>query len=246
MNNHGPNPKKFYDEVMPDKLGGNYEDARWRATQLQHAQYDMTARTIRWHVLHVLKSAANILEVGPGPGTWTKLLLSDNPSASYTLVDISATMLAQARSGLAQNANVTFVESDLLRFSANEKFDGFFSSRAIEYMPDKAAVSGKIASLLSSGAYGAVITKTPKDFFNSLRGRNVSDLHGGQVAPRELTNLLQKAGLEIIGVYAATATLPVIGSAFMNRILFGLMGRFRLFYPLTLLTESYCVVFKKP
>lgn len=206
----------------------------------------MTAQTIHTHVLPILKNASDILEVGPGPGTWTKLLLSSNPNAAYTLVDISATMLARARSELVRNGNITFVENDILCFSADKKFNGFFSSRAIEYMPDKAAVAGTIAALLSRDAYGALITKTPKSLFNRLCGRNVSDLHGGQIAPRELTNLLRVAGLEVIGVYTATTTVPIIGSAFLNRILFRLIWRIPLFYPLTILTESYCVVFKKP
>ena len=113
-------------------------------------------------------------------------------------------------------------------------------------MHDKAAVASKIASLLARGARGAVVTKTPKPLFNRLRGRGIADLHKGQIAPRELTNLLQAAGLEIVGIYTATATVPIIGSAFLNRILFRMIGRLPLFYPLTLLAESYCVIFKKP
>lgn len=241
-----PNPKEFYDTVMIGKLGKNYEFARWGATSLQNAQYDMTAQTVRQYVFPVLKDAAHILEVGPGPGTWTKFLLEANPRATFTLVDISATMLAQARNLLAQSVGITFIESDLLRFSADEKFDGFFSSRAIEYMPDKTAAAVAISSLLSRGAYGAVITKTPKYFFDRLRGRKVADLHRGQVTSCELTNALRTAGLEIIGVHAATATVPLVGSAFLNRIVFQLIRRLPMFYPLTILTESYCVVFKKP
>lgn len=246
MSGHEPNPKEFYDTVMPSKLGDNYESARWGMSPLQSAQYDMTAQTIRQHILPVLKNAEHILEVGPGPGTWTKLLLEANPDAEFTLVDISAAMLAQARAALIQNANVAFVESDLLRFQANEKFDGFFSSRAIEYMPDKTAAAAAISSILSRGAYGAIITKTPKYFFDRLRGRKVADLHRGQISSRELARVLQTAGLEIVGVYAATATVPLIGSVFLNRAVFALIRRLSLFYPFTLFTESYCVIFKKP
>lgn len=246
MSDHRPDPKEFYDRVMTDKLGTDYEVARWGTSLLQNAQYEMTAQTIQQYVLPVLKDAKHILEVGPGPGTWTKLILEANLEAQYTLVDISATMLAQARKAFAQSANMTFVESDLLRFRADEKFDGFFSSRAIEYMPDKTVAASTISSLLSRGAYGAIITKTPKYFFDWLRGRKVADLHRGQIAPCELTNKLRAAGLEVVSVYAATATVPLIGSTLLNRATFSLIRRLPLFYPLTLLTESYCVVFKKP
>ncbi|MEK7101808.1 MAG: class I SAM-dependent methyltransferase [Patescibacteria group bacterium] len=246
MNNNEPNPKEFYDTVMPDKFGKDYESVRWEGTPLQSAQYDMTAEMICTRVLPVLKNATSILEVGPGPGTWTKLLLTANPNARFTLVDISTTMLAQAKRALPQHTAIAFIESDIMQFSTDEKFDGFFSSRAIEYMPDKNVVAAKIFSLLSSGAYGAIITKTPKYFFDRLRGRKVADLHRGQIAPRELMKKLRDAELEIVGVYAATATIPLIGSVFLNRLMFRLIQRLPLFYPLTLLTESYCVVFKKP
>lgn len=230
---------------MPEKLGTDYEAARWKKNSLLSAQHGMAAEAIRRYVLPAAKSAVRIIEVGPGPGTWTKLMLAGNPDAAYTLVDISKEMLGQARGAFLNRKNITFVESDFLAFESQQPFDFFFSSRAIEYMPDKTAVAAKIASLLTRGARGAVITKTPKRFFDRLRGRNVSDLHRGQIAPHELTNLLQAAGLEVVGVYAATVTVPIIGSAFLNRILFRLIRRLPLFYPLTLLTESYCVVFKK-
>lgn len=246
MSSREPNPKEFYDTVMPDKLGKDYESARWGTTPLQSAQYDMTAQTVREHVLPCFRNATRVLEVGPGPGTWTKLLLGANPSAVYTLVDISAVMLMQARNFLQQHRNITFVESDLTQFKTEEKFNGFFSSRAIEYMPDKAAAAATISSLLSSGAYGAIITKTPKYFFDRLRGRKVADLHRGQIAPRELAKKLRDAGLEIVGVYPATATVPFVGSVFLNRLAFRLLQRLSAWYPLTLLTESYCVVFRKP
>lgn len=241
-----PNPKEFYDEVMPGKLGESYEDARWKKNALLSAQYEMAAEAIRRYILPETKRVAHILEVGPGPGTWTKLLLGANSEAQYTLVDISEKMLGQAREALASRANITFVESDFLAFESPQLFDFFFSSRAIEYMPDKAAVASKISSLLTRGARGAVVTKTPKPLFNRLRSRGVADLHKGQIAPRELVKLLQSAGLEVIGVYTATTTVPIISSAFLNRALFRMIRRLPLFYPLTLLTESYCVIFKKP
>lgn len=246
MKDRRPNPKEFYDKVMPGKLGEDYERARWRATPLQSAQYEMTAQTIRQHILPVLTNATRILEIGPGPGTWTKILLEANPKAAFTLVDISATMLARAKAELAHNANVAFVESDLLNFSASEKFDGFFSSRAIEYMPDKAATSGTIAALLSSGAYGAIITKMPKPLFDHLRGRKSGVLHQSQIAPFALSKLLHSAGLRVKRVRMATATVPGVGSALLNRIAFQMLHRLPLVFPFTLFAESYCVVFEKP
>ncbi len=239
------NPRDFYNRVMPDKLGDDYERARWTKTPLVAAQYAMTAETIMDYVVPTLQHAKRILEVGPGPSTWTKLLLHANPNAHYTLVDISNEMLAQARAALSDKANVTFVESDLMTFEGPEQFDGFFSSRAIEYMPDKEMATKKIASHLASGATGVIITKTPKYFFDRLRGRQVSNLHQAQIAPEALSRALTNAGLRVQHVLLVTATVPGFGSVVLNKIAFRLLHRLSLVFPLTLFTESYCIVFKK-
>lgn len=245
MNNHWPDPKKFYDSVMISKFGDNYENTRWKKNAMQEAQYDMTAEMFHLHVLPAAKGAARILEVGPGPGTWTKLLLGANPEAQYTLVDISEEMLEQAREALAGRANVTFVESDFLAFESPQPFDFFLSSRAIEYMPDKAAAASKIASLLARGARGAVITKTPKLLFNRLRGRNIADLHKWQIAPRPLAQTLKETGLRILAIYPVTATVPLFNSATLNRLAYRMLRRFPLIFPFSLFTESYGILFQK-
>lgn len=242
----GPDPREFYNNVVPEKVGCDYETARWRQSPLVAAQYAMTAETITLYAIPVLQKVKSILEVGPGPGTWTKLLLRANPDARYTLVDISKKMIAQAQTALPENVSISFAESDLMAFSSTESFDGFFSSRAIEYMPDKKAAAEKIASLLASGATGMIITKTPKYFFDRLRGRHVSSLHGSQTAPCALANALLNAGLRITCIRTATATVPVLNSPMLNYFAFRLLRRLPLVFPFTLFSESYCIVFKKP
>src|SRR3989344_22805 len=240
-----PDPKKFYDSEMTTKLGIDYEAARWKKNALQAAQYEMTANAIRRHVLPVAKSVTRVLEVGPGPGTWTKLMLEANPEAEYTLVDISEKMLGQARATLIARANITFVESDFLAFESPQPFDFFFSSRAIEYMPDKAAAA-KIASLLASGARGAIITKTPKPLFDRLCGRISTDFHSGQITPRALAHELERAGLHVLSRHPVTATVPGFGFKLLNRLAFRLISPLPLVYPFSFFTESYCIIFQKP
>src|SRR3989344_7588832 len=152
MIDYKPNPKEFYDSVMPSKFGENYEATRWKKTPLLAAQYRMMTDVLNRLIIPNVRQVRRVLEVGPGPGTWTKFLLEANPVAQYTLVDISREMLTQAREALAGRANVAFIESDLLAFESSELFDFFFSSRAIEYLPDKHAAVQKIASLLMPGA----------------------------------------------------------------------------------------------
>ena len=238
-------PKSFYDRTMPEKFGGDYESARWAANPLLRAQYQMLADAVHRQVCPLVAPAARVLETGPGPGTWTKLLLEANPSARYTLVDISHEMLSRAQGALADRTNIDFVESDLLAYESSDPYDFFFSSRAIEYMPDKATAARKIASLLAPGATGAVITKMPKAFFDRVRGRT-SALHVGQIAPDDLVCLLERAGLIVERVRIATATFPGIGSATLNNFVYRLLKQVPLFFPLSLFAESYLVTFRKP
>lgn len=246
MNCTTPNPKEFYDTVMPGKLGADYEGARWLKTPLLRAQYAMTAQTIREHVAPASRNAKRIIEVGPGPGTWTALLLAANDVASYTLVDISREMLSLARGRFSQRSNVSFVESDFLSFESEQTYGYFFSSRAIEYMPDKRRACQKIANLLAPGARGAIVTKMPKPLFDRLRGRFVMPLHGAQIAPRALVRFLRESGLVVDGVRLATATVPLIGSALLNMLAYRFLKHVPLFVPLSLFAESYIVTFKKP
>ncbi len=241
-----PDPRSFYDETMPQKQGGDYEHARWRANPLLAAQYEMTADAVDRVVAPLARGAARVLEAGPGPGTWTKRLLAANAAAAYTLVDISREMIAQARRGLSGHANVTLVEGDFAALEPSEPFDFFFSSRAIEYMPDKEAAMRKVSELLRAGGRGALITKMPKPFFDRLRGRGLRSLHSAQIAPRALVRLLERSGLEVGAVRIATATVPLVGSASLNRWAYRILARLPFMFPLTLFAESYLVTFRKP
>ena len=239
-------PKSFYNEAMPQKYGSDYEAGRWRANPLLAAQYETLADMMRREVMPLVHGAQRVVEIGPGPGTWTKFLLEANPSAAYTLIDISREMLSRAREALKDVPSVAFVESDLLSYEPEGRFDFFFSSRAIEYMPDKRAVCEKIAELLEEGGQGALVTKTPKPLFDRLCGRGNRSLHSGQIAPAELRHLLENAGLKVEKIRIATATVPGLGSATLNRLVYALLKRIPLAFPLTLFAESYLVTFRRP
>lgn len=240
-----PDPKSFYNHTMPGKVGEDYEHARWHATPLLFSQYRMMVDVLTRVIAPMARSAQHVLEVGPGPGTWTTFLLQANPQAKYDLVDISREMLSRASKNLADRSNVSFVESDLLALSSSRPFDFFFSSRAIEYMPDKNAIVQKIASLLVPGARGVIITKMPKPFFDWVCGRTSSSLHGAQVAPRVLVRLFRTHGFAVEKVRIATATVPRIGSASLNRAVYMLLKHIPLFFPFTIFAESYLITFRK-
>ena len=243
---NAPDPKTFYDNVMPKKVRSGYEDARWHANSLLSAQYRMMTDALNRFVVPQVQLVRRVLEVGPGPGTWTKLLLKASSAARYTLVDISQEMLAQARVGLKDYANVQFIERDFLKFESSEPFDFFFSSRAIEYMPDKRATVKKITSLLLPGGRGVIVTKMPKPFFDWMRGRGSRALHGAQIGPATLVGLLRSNGLIIEEIRTTTATVPFIGSASINGLVYRFLRHIPLFFPLTIFAESYLITFRKP
>lgn len=234
------NPKRFYNEMMPAKYGASYEKGRWGRTPLKRAQYAMMERVMRDTVLPFMGIVNRVLEIGPGPGTWTKVLQEQNPGAQYTLVDISSVMLAQAKDGL--DGSVEFIESDWTSFQAGHQYDFFFSSRALEYVTDQREAIARVAHALKPGGRGVIVTKTPKPLFDFLRGRNAA-LHQGQIAPHSLVELLHAQGLTVRAVRLVTATVPGIGSAPLNRFAFYFLSRLPL---IPLFSESYAVFFQKP
>ena len=240
-------PKSFYNHIMPGKPGfvDGYEQARWGANPFLATQYQMARDALQRLVLRHVRVASRILEVGPGPGTWTKVLLEENPAAQYTLVDISSEMLSQARASLSLRKNIVFTESDFAAFTSNKYFDFFFSSRAIEYMPDKAVVARKITEILSPGAYGAIVTKMPKPLFDRVKGRSVDGLHGGQISPGLLRRHIKQSGCVVISVRIATATVPGFRSPSLNMLAYRILRHIPLFFPFSLFAESYVAVFRK-
>lgn len=239
-------PRAFYNDRMPEKQGEDYEHARWHANPLLEAQFQMMTRTLNAFAVPYVKNATSVLEVGPGPGTWTKLLMAANPKAHYTLLDISREMLSRARNALEGVQNIAYIEEDLTTYEPNTQYDFFFSSRAIEYMQDKERAVTVIESLLASGGYGVVVTKMPKGLLYAIRGRKVPEFHTGQISPTRLASLMRKAGLQVESVRIATATVPGFGSPYLNRIAHTILSRLPL-VPLTnLFAESYAIRFRKP
>jgi len=235
-------PKKFYDEVMPQKYGSDYERSRWHADPMVEAQRWMMDGVMRRFVLLHLGSPRHVLEIGPGPGTWTKYLLKAAPDASFTLVDISETMLTQAKASL--NGNIEFIESDWVSFAPAGTYDFFFSSRAFEYVNDKRAALAVVSRSLGVGKWGALITKTPKPLFDLIRGRN-SSLHQGQVSPTTLVRLCREVGLRVHETHLATATVPLLRIPWLNKMIFSVLSHTPFVFPFTLFSESYVVVFEK-
>lgn len=236
--------KEHYDQQVPAETAGHYEVHRWFKTSLDEAAYMLTAAAVQRRLLNLKLEPEKILEVGPGPGTWTKLLLARWPKAHFDLVDISAAMLAEAKLSLPKT-RFKFFEEDFADFKLLGQYDLFFSSRAFEYFDDKEAFVARVSQALKPGGVGFMITKYPHPWLNWLRGRKVPARHGKQVSSLPLSQLLTRSNLKVEGVYPVTVSVPFLHSAWVNKWVGKIFQHLPL-HPLTaLITESYAVKFSK-
>ncbi len=238
--------KAFYNEKMPEKFGDDYEYKRWFITPIQKAGYDLTKLAIQRYVTtNETLNPPRILELGPGAGTWTKLLVLRFPDAYIDLVDISKEMLARAKRAIGENPHVRTIESDILDWTPEGEYQYFFSSRVLEYIHDKNAFCKKIFSALSSGGSGFLITKMPHYERERFLGRKSSELHQGQIAPSALRTALREAGFIDVDCYPVTMSVPLLHSPRLNFLLGKFFGKFTVDPVSMFFAESYCVVFRK-
>lgn len=234
--------KDFYNQSL-QKSSNVYEQDRWFSSSQARAGYHSTRSAVLRYALPLLNNESDILELGPGPGTWTKILLQKAPQARFDLVDISEEMLSQARTNLGNQENISYITSDILDFSPQKQYDFFFSSRIIEYVPQKDQAVKTIAASLRSGAYGYIVTKTPqqKRFFGTAI---TSPVHASQIPGDELAELFEKHHCRILKKVHVTAVFPGLRSGLADRILTSL-SRILPFRLSNIVSESYALVFQK-
>jgi len=233
--------KEYYNSSI--KNNQKYEEKRWFRNEIQKAGYDMTLATIKRAIQN--ENFSSCFELGPGHGTWTKELVKRNPDSIFNLLDISAEMLKLVRERFKTNERIEYIESDFLDFEPKREYDFFFSSRAIEYIPNKEEVAKKIHKILKQNGTGVVITKTPKYLRSKILRRKISDFHSTQVSPRKFRKILLDNNFENIEIYPTTLSFPIFRSAFLNKILYKTLGNLKLNCLSQLFSESYCVKFTK-
>ncbi len=193
--------RDFYNKKSKNISSQGYEYARWFSSPNKIRQYKFSTRSILYHLREV--NLKNCLDVGCGPGTWTKLLLKKYPYAKFTCVDISKEMLQQFRDSI-KSKNVKTVESSYLDFDTEEKFDFIFSSRSIEYIPNKPAVIKKFSQQLIKGGKGIIITSPPHLLVLSIKkalGKKIDKEHTKRISVPEMYRLLRKNGFTKIEFY---------------------------------------------
>tara|TARA_B100000745_G_C20149125_1_gene394002 strand:+ start:901 stop:1626 length:726 start_codon:yes stop_codon:yes gene_type:complete len=234
--------RTFYNSSLQNS-DNNYEYDRWQKTPQGRAGFLSTKDALIKYVLPQLEEKRTVLEVGAGPGTWSKFLLEKTATAPYDIVDISDEMLKQAKANLSSYSNVQFIRSDILEFIPEKEYDFFFSSRFIEYVDDKLAVAKIISASLKSGGRGYLVTKTPH-YNKVLRKRNVSLVHQGQISANELSVVFEEVGLEVDCVVNVTSVFPGLGSGYMDRFMTLLCNLFPYAF-VKGVSESYAIIFHK-
>ncbi len=103
-----------------------------------------------------VQNVKHILDLGAGTGLMSAFFNTKYPEASYTLVDISESMLNKARERFSKFSNFLFLQED---FSAlhfpQEHFDLVISSLAIHHLDDelKQLLFGKVYHFLKKGGW---------------------------------------------------------------------------------------------
>ncbi len=194
--------EKLYSEIIPEKYGSEYEYNRWFSAGHKISDYRMMHYTIN----HLLPSSfKKCIEFGPGPGTWTRLLFRKEPTARFTLVDISETMREEFIREMRLVDTVNYIHSNVEEYEDTNQYDFIFSSRMIEYVEHKEKFLGMMYQLLQENGQVLLITKNPTPRKSSQQ----SWQHKKQISRAQLRAALALIGFNEIEFRTAIIRLPL-------------------------------------
>jgi len=186
--------REFYNKKAKNISSKGYEHARWFSSPEKIRQFNFSSLSLDHHMEDI--KFKDCLEIGCGPGTWTKFLLKRYPKAKFTCLDISKEMIKQHRSNVKSN-RVERVVKSFLDENFKKKFDFIFFSRSIEYIPNKLRVIEKLNSLLRPGGKCIIVTSPPHPTFFAMKkvlGKKIDLEHTQRISVYRLNRLLKKVG----------------------------------------------------
>lgn len=239
--------KQAFDDNVKKNKQRDYETRRWLSNQKNKIDFNMMVKLISFHIKDI--NFNKCLELGPGPGTWTKLLVKENPNAEFLLLDLSEEMLRQAKNNFKTNKKIKYCQQDFLKFNPREKYDFFFSSRVIEYIPDKEKAVKIIYNLLNENGKAMIITKQPHPLKLKIRKilkKKINPIDYDRISFSSLKKILEKNNFKNIEVYPAI--VPWFNSSFLQKIrmpIFNFFYKKRVNFFSKNLLESYLIRFEK-
>ncbi len=142
--------KRFWDESSR-----HYRFEQWERTNVAKSDYSITRKLLLRFL--DLKKDDKALEIGCGPGKWSKIVSGD--CANLTAVDISKKMINEAKK-YCKDKNVRFLHGDIMKLRLNQKFDKIYAVRVLEYIKDKEGFVRKMSDLLNENGKFVVVTKS--------------------------------------------------------------------------------------
>ena len=237
--------KNYYDNFLT-QLPSDYMSARWFSSPATQLDYNQTNHVLS-SIMDSLESETT-LEVGPGDGVWTNLLIPK--TKKLTLLDQSVEMIKRAKERLEKKTDkITFINNDFLQYETTDRYDLIFAIRCFEYFEDKEIAMAKFASLLKAGGRVVVVTKNPEHIrMSEVQSR---DLHRGQISQADMEALFKKHGFSLERTMSATwrckASNLIMRSVFraLHWLHVTSNGLFRIPIVSKRFTESYVYVAQK-
>lgn len=189
--------EEFWDYAAKD-----YRVNQWEKNSISKFDYALTKNVL----LKYLKPNKNdyILEIGCGPGKWTKLL--SERCKSIVAIDISKAMVNQAKR-YCRNKNVSFINGDITKLNFDQKFDKILAVRSLEYIKDKNHLLNKIMHLLKHSGKIVIITKTKPCLWDMTK--KVKNFWQNKISYSHLRKLCEKLDFINITIKPVIIRLPI-------------------------------------
>ncbi|MFO8016252.1 MAG: methyltransferase domain-containing protein [Candidatus Woesearchaeota archaeon] len=242
--------RRIYNEYAERE---DYEKHRWGKTLKKARDFTQTKKTLERFFPKI--GYKNGLEVGCGPGTWTPYLLK--VCTKIDLLDISKEMINQLKKSsfyIKNKKKININIADFTNAKIDKKYGLIFSSRAIEYMPNKKNIISKMASSLNKGGKIVIITKNPYiqwerylPFLKPFVKRN-KEIHKDWISHFDTKKYMEEENLTVETIRPATIQFPCLYKSWPGVTISNMLFRlFRNRKPLCIIPfmESYIIIARK-